>query len=533
MEWECFGSASESDPDPDTDTDTDTEPDLHRTNSLQIGSTVRCKLKSPNTARHVTVTQPEAHSWKRLFHHNSIALLDEDSLPKINITTTAESELESRFSQFSALPVYQHPDVKFQDNMIHRGGGRGFVATRDLAPGTLVLVEEPVADMPPPDVSSLYCQEERCLLSIFNGTDARRDRALQNIAHLHPKKLGDVDPTHLQNLRDKYLSVIRRVRAHPSCISLEGSAELSWVATDNGILRLLCCLNFNGFESGVYLHLAIINHSCRPNCIKLAHPADACSKRTFSQIRTTVNVLAGTEITICYLIPRLQPLIDRRLALQRQFQFSCTCQLCQEESMALQCYRDEATINSCLRHCENVLKGLKTGLINPTDAVASSESVVSKARLPEMVSGDKKGQLHTPIIFQIIMSQIYNAAVNAAQEKLQLSNENCTSMTDLGMLLQVLWALAQDRLSDVGPIHPSFSEVLGDLADVVSRLLGSGREGIIVLSACGHFGTSSDAAMHVRSSAAAFEAQCCHLVRRIKELYDVPLVGAVGFLQQP
>ena len=34
------------------------------------------------------------------------------------------------------------------------------------------------------------------------------------------------------------------------------------------LLRLLCVVHFNCFSSGLYLHLAIINHSCRPNCVK-------------------------------------------------------------------------------------------------------------------------------------------------------------------------------------------------------------------------------------------------------------------------
>lgn len=42
----------------------------------------------------------------------------------------------------------QHPSVRYEPCLPHRGGGRGFVASADVAPGTLLLVEKRFLPMP-------------------------------------------------------------------------------------------------------------------------------------------------------------------------------------------------------------------------------------------------------------------------------------------------------------------------------------------------------------------------------------------------
>lgn len=48
--------------------------------------------------------------------------------------------------------------------------------------------------------------------------------------------------------------------------------------SDDELLRLLLGMQMNAFESGVYIELAMLNHSCRPNCTKLTPRDSPCAR---------------------------------------------------------------------------------------------------------------------------------------------------------------------------------------------------------------------------------------------------------------
>jgi len=96
--------------------------------------------------------------------------------------------------------------------------------------------------------------------------------------------------------------------------------------------RLVCALHFNGFATGVYLHLAMINHSCAPNCVKWG----ARDGIAHSEVRATRFIKAGEEITVSYLVPAMRSKDARHRALNGQFQFTCTCELCMKSPQFLE-----------------------------------------------------------------------------------------------------------------------------------------------------------------------------------------------------
>jgi hypothetical protein len=101
-------------------------------------------------------------------------------------------------------------------------------------------------------------------------------------------------------------------------------------------------MHCNAFSSGLYCHLAIVNHSCRPNCVKFApsvaatgrkptSSSSSLSRNDCSEIRAITTIAAGEPITISYLTPCDQTRARRRHALRTQFRFDCTCERCGDE----------------------------------------------------------------------------------------------------------------------------------------------------------------------------------------------------------
>lgn len=78
--------------------------------------------------------------------------------------------------------------------------------------------------------------------------------------------------------------------------------------------------------AGMFPHLAMINHSCVPNCC-------AMFRGHTLEIRALVPIPCGTEATICYVDP-LAPRAERRAALHKQYFFACHCVRCTAPSPA-------------------------------------------------------------------------------------------------------------------------------------------------------------------------------------------------------
>ena len=76
------------------------------------------------------------------------------------------------------------------------------------------------------------------------------------------------------------------------------------------ILRLLLSLRYNGLETGVYRHVAMLNHNCHPNCSKLLS----------GEVRTTKTVHPGEFLTISYL-PHIMSHSSRRKHIWEQHRF--------------------------------------------------------------------------------------------------------------------------------------------------------------------------------------------------------------------
>eukprot|EP00904_Undaria_pinnatifida_P007954 jgi/Undpi1/4289/HiC_scaffold_17.g07655.m1 len=271
---------------------------------------------------------------------------------------------------FSAPPVYQHPYVRYEACLPHRGGGRGFMASKDIDPGTLLLVERRYLPMP----TAIDCglaggvgQEELCLKWILALPLPRLKEVLGELRWLHPQKLEDLPAEESESLMTRHEEVAKSMILELGERSTEAGLDA------RGIVRLFGALQSNGFASGIYLHPAMTNHSCRANAIKWqagksmsdtpASQGHRLSRRlgqeqgggvgeggkrggadskgpadsNLSEIRATELIRAGEEITISYLEPREIALASRQTRLKDQFGFDCDCRLCHSSSATSGC----------------------------------------------------------------------------------------------------------------------------------------------------------------------------------------------------
>ena len=252
------------------------------------------------------------------------------------------------------LLLFQHEDTAFRPKVPNRGGGRGFLAVKDIQPGTLLLAEMPCADIPhKPEHRD---PAERCLLHLASGRVPLQQAqdTLANLMHLHPQRRADIEDDRYAALKSDAQSLkaelalsplgaklnLYRTAPLPFNALLEISQAASLAGGEDGLpaahpdevgdpdfflIRALCALHFNGFVTGVYVNLAMINHSCVPNCVKWG----ARDGAPYSEVRAARFIRAGEELTISYLVPSIRSKSARQRALQGQFQFQCKCDLCE------------------------------------------------------------------------------------------------------------------------------------------------------------------------------------------------------------
>lgn len=163
------------------------------------------------------------------------------------------------------------------------GGSRGVFTTRDVAPGAVLLQEAPFFSLPAGD----------------GGDDTSRHAqlatALVRAGRWHCPMLAQLHPVQLQ-----HLSPEQRAEAEAQHAGLVPALMTEAMAppgcTPEEALRLVLAVQFNAFDSGMYLALAMVNHGCRPNAAKFAPRAEGGG----SEIVAVEAISAGAELTIHY-----------------------------------------------------------------------------------------------------------------------------------------------------------------------------------------------------------------------------------------
>ncbi|EQC36261.1 hypothetical protein SDRG_06366 [Saprolegnia diclina VS20] len=270
---------------------------------------------------------PSSDSVQKAF-----GLFDDDSSDdeygEHEATTTTSTEVHLQFtpdpataapmvvtpSQYTpSLWAHMAPDfmgpMEFRDNSVEFGGGRGYYAACDIPAGTLLLRERAYVQWP--DVDDRDALLVATVDQILRCDDA--DEIAANMAPLHPVRLTDLPSPLLSAAHAQYTNPLQSVLSNH-----KRSGEFDkWLQV---ILGMQC----NAFTSGVFLHTAMFNHDCNPNCVKFT----PLTSLGVSEVRAARFIPKGDQLMISYIYPREQSRGRRQAQLQKQFGFGCQCALC-------------------------------------------------------------------------------------------------------------------------------------------------------------------------------------------------------------
>ncbi|GLD91971.1 hypothetical protein PINS_up000504 [Pythium insidiosum] len=288
---------------------------------------------------------------------------------KQTATSTSVSSASSNRVLYPAwrdvAPEFVGP-IEVDNNCANIGGSRGYVATRDLAPGTLVLVEKAYVPWPM-DVDqsdpSFFIVTVRNILR-----EPSWKITVEHLGYLHPQRLEDLPAELLTAGREKYDAQLAALLKEPEVAALGVSHDT--------LLQNVFAMQCNAFDSGVFLHNAIFNHECNPNCIKFT-PEDR--ERGVSEVRVARAVKKGEPLTISYLYPREQSRNRRLRNLREQFGFVCICALCR---------RGDSVLPRPTRHAE------KGGAAGDEPTLATIEEVEQVAAGAEELLKDGTSAAH-------------------------------------------------------------------------------------------------------------------------------------------
>lgn len=395
------------------------------------------------------------------------------------------------------------------------GGGRGFVAARDLEPGTLIMVEEPIIDWPEEQIGKELGSVS--IYHILNQPNAQK--IIHDLEDFHPTKLA-VDKFDVGNQQVRGMVEMLERKLEDEFQPILSVAEnfqnrdLSPV-TLRDLIRILLALRYNGFQSGVYLHLAMINHSCYPNSVKFV------PSRNYSEVRTTQHVKAGEPLTISYL-PRISSFHTRQCDLWEQHMFEIEVPqrfralelVCGELPTSKVHKKDETIVTSRIESATQTLEQQYQDVATAIILEKSSENPIwEEIKALEMaileLYTESKDQLQNDCHLLLIPSLRLHLDVC---DLIQMSNILNASQSVLLLLRMVQSATHLLKLqtllygNDHFNLATTYNELSQALAELLSRapkqLVKAKMDGMMTISSC------SKAEKHARSE-----------FKRIRDLY--------------
>lgn len=193
---------------------------------------------------------------------------------------------------------HKHSCVTFTVGSVD-GKGRGMFATRNLAPGSVVLVEKPVLSV---DVKKKNDKKQQKILQDF--------KKLPEDVQTEVLKLHDPEESSSTSTPALLLSKLLRIMNYNS------------VNTNNFVLK-------TNMQT-LYLKNSLFNHSCKPNCCWVPD-----EKSDILTVRALVPVRKGQELTVNYFFclqeDRGQHCLmkeERQAKIMKSFNFLCLCNTC-------------------------------------------------------------------------------------------------------------------------------------------------------------------------------------------------------------
>jgi SET domain len=188
------------------------------------------------------------------------------------------------------------------------GGGRRVIAECEIPPGVLLVAEIPTATWAGAgnlqDTDTFAAAVEVCCCD---------PAAYKITSTLHPQQLSSCVTEEIQRVQELISSDRQQEIATKSGLSKEE------------VVRVILVLQHNGFGSGLYGQLTMLNHSCNPNAIKFSPCAGSLGA---SEIWSVRSIAPGEEITISYCEPLEMTRQSVQEFLKSHHGFTCQCSEC-------------------------------------------------------------------------------------------------------------------------------------------------------------------------------------------------------------
>ena len=228
-----------------------------------------------------------------------------------------------------------------------QGKGLGYVATRKIKKGELILREEPIL---------IRQVGESNKTSLPSDQFHKLSHSVQkDIFSLHIKDpLTEIAFTEFDT--DAQNDIMKSVG--DDCNSSLGSKMLEGIFNSNGIW--MRCNSSGGSDCGLYLSFSRLNHSCVPNLV-----CTNTNDRGVMEVRTIRHIAPGQELCVNYIQGYEDfPTAEQRLnKLSKEWRFDCMCPLCQDPEDSDKRRRELYRLHSLIRSLMgqgNIVDALKT-----------------------------------------------------------------------------------------------------------------------------------------------------------------------------
>jgi hypothetical protein len=271
-------------------------------------------------------------------------------------------------------------------------------------------------------------------------------RIVQDMEDFHPTKENvdnHIDSEDNQGQISKMMTMLQTQYTGAQVSELVDLANENGVQSRNSlpllskdILRLLLALRYNGLESGVYRDVAMLNHSCHPNCTKIFPPVG----QAYSEVRTTRTVQAGASLTIFYL-PRVQSHASRRKYLWEHHRFDIGANYLKGEELKMEFVGKSLPPSSIQRWDET----------SPTHRIEKATEELEN--LPHELTSDVASGMASPQHWEMVKAleqtslELYNESVQ------QLGNERHLLLVPVLLIHLDACALVQKAPSMAGSVQ--------------------------------------------------------------------------------
>ena len=385
----------------------------------------------------------------------------------------SDSEVESDFSNAEAKTV-----LSAVVEMVAMGGSRGLISLREIPPGILLLAEIPIVtwnDNTFEEEENLRRTIEACLMD---------ELAYRTTKSLHPKMLKDCDTEEIERAETLLGSPTLNEIAHKVGVSQEE------------VLRVLLVLQHNGFGSGLYGVLTMLNHSCDPNCIKFP-PSTGSSGA--SEVWTVRQIREGEELTICYCEPLEMTNESIREYLELHHRFHCKCSVCvsaaiYENSLPEQEQHFLRKSHSLGRNLQEIVVGMEQELLflrNLDDSEVGFESLARLMKattdLSAVESDENTGDNMS--VSPRVLARLCKLAANTAVTFLEYANKSSEQRRrPKGVLLKMATfsflrnslLLMSHQLKYLDAHHPDMASSHIDIAEALDCALKFYQEDLVI-----------------------------------------------------